>query len=85
MPPHAHVCPLKRFPPPTGAGVPNNIGDVLGGQFVVIINLKAHVSNKGAIIHPILGMEDEVCNFFSQLVNCMMVAGFLAVGNSPQS
>ncbi len=37
---------------------------------LVVIDLEAHVSNEGDILHPILGVEDKVRNFFSLLVNC---------------
>ena len=34
------------------------------------VDLEAHVSNEGDILRPILGMEDEVHDVFSPLVNC---------------
>ena len=44
--------------------------DVLEGRLVVVVDLEAHVLNEGNILRPILGMEDEVHDFFSPLVNC---------------
>jgi hypothetical protein len=61
---------LRRGPPPDRGRCIKQRWDVLGGRFIVVVNLKPHVLNEGDILRPILGMEDKVRNFFSLLVNC---------------
>ena len=61
--------PFEEVLPPDRGWFAKQCWDVLRGRIVVVINLKAHASNKGNILHPILGMEDKVRNCLSLLVN----------------
>ena len=62
--------PFKDAPPLDRGQCAKHCWDALGGQFVVVVDLKAHVLNEGDILHPILGVEDKFCDFFFLLVNC---------------
>ncbi len=64
MPNHPHVPPIDR------GWCAKQCWDVLGGQFVVVVDLEAHVLNEGDILRPILGGEDKGRDCFSLLVNC---------------
>jgi hypothetical protein len=55
-------------PPPIDRGCVAS-RNILRGGFVVVVDLKTHVLNKGDIFRPVLCVEDKVQNFFSPLVS----------------